>query len=255
MAGSEPKAVGTVRHALGGGARFEVRGPSNQSMLVNRDGCASGRRLRGVCLSSIVHRLGAAFSALESTGVVVVDDAFGASVAQHVKSDVIALYDANLFCPAGVGAAKVRRKEVRSDELLWVLPSVDGVDFELPRYLGIAELVRSLDVIGKDFSQRAFVHLNRLEVMLTHYPPGGFYVPHRDRVAGTSERLFTFVYFLNHQWTDDDGGQLRLLGPHAQTVAPIADRLILFHTPDVEHEVLVTRASRFAVTGWFGRRT
>jgi SM-20-related protein len=72
----------------------------------------------------------------------------------------------------------------------------------------------------------------------------------------------TAIYYANPGWRAEDGGALRLYvdgadGAAASTdvapvdVAPLLDRLLVFLSERVEHEVLPTRAPRWAVTAWF----
>ena len=49
-----------------------------------------------------------------------------------------------------------------------------------------------------------------------------------------------------------DGGCLRMyVGGETKDVEPLGDRLLLFWSAHVDHEVLVSHNSRFAVTMWF----
>jgi SM-20-related protein len=78
----------------------------------------------------------------------------------------------------------------------------------------------------------------------------------------------TAIYYVNPGWRPEDGGALRL---HAQgtdgadatdaatsaeavDLAPLLDRLIVFLSERVEHEVLPTKSTRWAVTAWFRPR-
>lgn len=85
----------------------------------------------------------------------------------------------------------------------------------------------------------------------------------RDALRGaplpTRNRRITAVYYLNEDWSQADGGALRIYAdkwtPDAAPVdvAPKLDRLVLFRST-LQHEVLVTRRLRLALTQWwYGR--
>ena len=65
----------------------------------------------------------------------------------------------------------------------------------------------------------------------------------------------TAIYYANSTWSPEVGGLLRLhvsAGPI--DVAPMLDRLFVFLSERVEHEVLPARAPRCAITAWFRPR-
>lgn len=73
-----------------------------------------------------------------------------------------------------------------------------------------------------------------------------------------TRRRFTILYYLNSDWKPQHGGQLRLFLPsNASTkreqffdVEPIGDRLVIFDSERVEHEVMPSHVPRRAVTIW-----
>jgi hypothetical protein len=105
-------------------------------------------------------------------------------------------------------------------------------------------------------------------------PGGGArYVRHLDAFkadGGGSTRRMTAIYYVNPAWREEDGGHLRLYlgrpdaasssrcvdssssvaGDRYWDVAPLGDRLLVFHSEHVEHEVLPSFAHRYAITMW-----
>ena len=75
------------------------------------------------------------------------------------------------------------------------------------------------------------------------------------------QRCLTCVYYLNADWQPRDGGALRVFveGDAAATgppqphwdIAPTLDKLVVFRSTDVPHEVLPTFADRMALTVWY----
>eukprot|EP00978_Attheya_sp_CCMP212_P039876 scaffold211689_cov55-Attheya_sp.AAC.1 len=83
--------------------------------------------------------------------------------------------------------------------------------------------------------------------------------PHEDpsKNSQTPQRLVTAIYYVTeHDWNVDlDGGCLRLFHgtnqDKVQDVCPYADRLVVFRSDVVEHEVLASlRRDRLAITVW-----
>lgn len=149
------------------------------------------------------------------------------------------------FKQAGIGALNDFRveKSIRSDEIFWL------------------ERHRDQD-LGGFFSlvDEAIAHLNRLcflsisgsEFHLAHYPPGSFYKRHLDQFDSRSNRLISMVCYLNEDWQPEHGGELRLHASDGayQDVAPLPGRMILFKSDAVPHEVLLSKAHRYSITGW-----
>lgn len=81
---------------------------------------------------------------------------------------------------------------------------------------------------------------------------GSAYVRHRDRSPSSPHRTVTVLCYLNPDWTQKDGGQLRLFGPGGGSVDvdPLGGRVVVFES-GMEHEVLPAHARRFAITVWF----
>jgi SM-20-related protein len=66
----------------------------------------------------------------------------------------------------------------------------------------------------------------------------------------------TAIYYANPAWEPNDGGALRLHGEDGPVdVAPLLDRLLVFLSERVEHEVMPARSARWAVTAWFRARS
>eukprot|EP00238_Polyblepharides_amylifera_P006459 CAMPEP_0196585248 /NCGR_PEP_ID=MMETSP1081-20130531/49990_1 /TAXON_ID=36882 /ORGANISM="Pyramimonas amylifera, Strain CCMP720" /LENGTH=347 /DNA_ID=CAMNT_0041906731 /DNA_START=71 /DNA_END=1110 /DNA_ORIENTATION=+ len=115
-----------------------------------------------------------------------------------------------------------------------------------------------------------------VRAMATHYPGGGSgYIAHFDNDGAddhTANRAITFVLYANPDWEEEHGGLLRCRVPiHDQPLAshpqeqdrqnesysfrtvdvePRAGTLIAFDSRSIQHEVLPSYVSRFALTMW-----
>jgi SM-20-related protein len=141
-------------------------------------------------------------------------------------------------------AAQVRggfHPELRGDELCWL--------DRHPATPALAKIVDNFAALAAELNRSAYLGLRRFEVQVARYAAGTAYAPHRDAFAGvTRSRVVTALYYLNVGWTATDGGVLCAGG---QDIDPIADRLVVFLSEKVEHEVRPANALRYAVTAWY----
>ena len=92
--------------------------------------------------------------------------------------------------------------------------------------------------------------------MLSVYPGGGArFQAHVDN-EGSDLRVLTAVYYLNDDWPDDGGGALRLYRPGGPRsafldVKPALDKLVIFWSRLVEHEVRPAFRDRWALSMWY----
>lgn len=159
-------------------------------------------------------------------------------------------YQQRQFKKAGIGHLRDFRQDdqVRGDSILWIEPEQfqEVQTYFLPP---INQFVTYLN-------QRCFLSLQGYEMHYAVYPEGSFYTRHLDQLSDNSNRILTFICYLNQNWTSDDGGALRIylnssLGDETFIdVLPEAGRLVCFKSNLLEHEVLPTKRERFSLTGW-----
>jgi SM-20-related protein len=183
------------------------------------------------------------------------DGFLGRSGALEVHAALEAMAAAGGLHPAGLGRGAARRMDeaYRSDMIAWIV--ADGVPPGLGALLSAFAALR--DALNRD----AYLGVDRMEVQVARYPGGGAaYGRHRDAFPGPvgapSNRRVTAIYYANPRWQAEDGGVLRLHADDgAVDLAPRLDRLLVFLSERVEHEVLPTRAARWAVTAWLRARS
>jgi SM-20-related protein len=204
--------------------------------------------------------------ALGAHGWFLRDDLLGRPVAMGVRDAIEALAEAGRLRPAGLGREAARRLDeaVRSDVITWVTPD------DAPELGPLWNTFLALrDALNRD----AYLGLYQMEAQAACYPAGAAgYRRHRDAFAATPgarpNRRVTAIYYANPGWRPEDGGALRLYRERGDgtdaagrptdaepvDVAPLLDRLLVFLSERIEHEVLPTRAPRWAVTAWFRPR-
>lgn len=149
------------------------------------------------------------------------------------------------FKKAGIGKnADLRINEaIRGDYILWL--DKNTAPSEALVYLNrLNELIQHLN-------QSLFLSLKDYEIHMTVYPVGTYYKRHLDQFKKDDKRKLSVICYLNEEWKEEQGGQLRIYTEGAsQDVLPIAGRLVCFRSDVLEHEVLPATRERLSLTGW-----
>ncbi len=184
--------------------------------------------------------------ALGTKGFFVRDAFLGQERARAIHAEAKAHAQAGGLKPAGIrrGADRTEDTSVRGDFIGWVLPEAGTA---------LGSLWEAFSELGEALSAGAYLGLGRFDLQLAHYPSGGArYVRHLDAFPGQSNRRLTAIYYANPDWQPDHGGMLRLyLEDGTLDVAPTLDRLVVFLSERLEHEVLPAHAPRLALTAWY----
>ncbi len=146
---------------------------------------------------------------------------------------------------AGIGQQSDFRinESIRGDYIRWV--DKDNAALPLKIYMErITELMRFIN-------RSLFLSLKDIELHTTVYPAGAYYKRHLDQFKPGDHRKLSVICYLNKDWTEDLGGQLRMyLKSGTVDVLPAAGRLVCFRSDMIEHEVLPSKKERLSVTGW-----
>ena len=159
--------------------------------------------------------------------------------------------------PAQMGTAgdgeRFSNESLRGDRIAW-LPEIfpaAPVGFD-PNSMLLQAMHRFMAAINDhtDF------HIKRVSTMLAMYPgEGERYVKHLDNVADDPEgRIITICLYLNENYSKEHGGEIVLYdrsgSNEALRVEPLFNRVVMFDSRKVPHEVLECRAQRWALTFW-----
>ena len=117
----------------------------------------------------------------------------------------------------------------------------------------------ALENLRQTINRQLFLGLFEFEGHLALYPPGSYYRRHLDRFRGTEQRVLTAILYLNQDWHERDGGQLRLYTDptdekNFEEILPLAGHLVIFLSALFPHEVMQARRDRLSITGWFKLR-
>lgn len=150
---------------------------------------------------------------------------------------------------AGIGSGQDYQldRSIRGDLIYWISPEEAAAATQV--YL---EKLREL---MQYINRSLFLSLKDAEIHHTVYPPGTFYKRHLDQFRHDDHRKLSIICYLNDDWQETDGGQLRLYLPEdgqekIVDVLPEGGLLACFRSDLIEHEVLPATRHRYSVTGW-----
>lgn len=149
------------------------------------------------------------------------------------------------FKKAGIGKNQDKQinEAIRGDYIQWIDPN--NAEPPLLTYLG--KLKQMIAFVN----QSLFLSLKDCEVHQTIYPIGSFYKRHLDQFKKDDHRKLSVICYLNKDWKEADGGQLRMfIGHESKDILPVAGRLVCFRSDLLEHEVLPATRERLSLTGW-----
>ena len=149
------------------------------------------------------------------------------------------------FKKAGIGKNQDKQinEAIRGDYIQWIDPN--NAEPPLLTYLG--KLKQMIAFVN----QSLFLSLKDCEVHQTIYPIGSFYKRHLDQFKKDDHRKLSVICYLNKDWKEGDGGQLRMfIGHESKDILPLAGRLVCFRSDLLEHEVLPATRERLSLTGW-----
>ena len=152
---------------------------------------------------------------------------------------------------AKTGVEKKETQSVRGDFIRWI-------EFSKANSAEMVNL-KAMSDLQQAINQAFFLGLFELESHFAIYPPGSGYQKHLDQFIGNEERKVSCILYLNDNWNNEDGGQLRMyLDKNDATkffdIIPQAGTLVVFLSSEFLHEVLPAKRERISITGWFRTR-
>ncbi|MEO7989654.1 MAG: 2OG-Fe(II) oxygenase [Chryseolinea sp.] len=151
----------------------------------------------------------------------------------------------NQFKKAGIGKHQDLQinEAIRGDYIHWL----DKTTAPAPAKIYLDRLNHLVQFIN----QSLFLSLKDYEVHMTIYPAGSYYKRHLDQFKKDDHRKLSVICYLNNDWKDEQGGQLRMYLPQKSIdILPLSGRLVCFRSDQIEHEVLPATQDRLSLTGW-----
>lgn len=150
--------------------------------------------------------------------------------------------------PAKIGSSQQehRNTEIRTDWTYWL---------ESERDISLRAFFEQIEILKHFLARELFLSVHDFECHLAEYPPGAFYKIHKDQFDGSGNRMISFILYLNEDWHKEDGGQLRIYQNHETIdIDPVMNRVVVFRSDTILHEVLPAKRTRRSVTGWFMKK-
>ena len=157
-------------------------------------------------------------------------------------------FENQLFKSAGIGSQTnfQLNTAIRKDKILWLDTNNDN--------LAVAELqfCEQISNLIEYLNQTCYLGLKSYELHYSCYEVGDFYHRHLDQFKQNGSRKLSLICYLNENWNEKDGGQLRieLENDNLADIPPLAGRLVMFWADKIWHQVLPTQKIRQSLTGW-----
>lgn len=184
----------------------------------------------------------------------VIDQFFDLDEVESLRNSLMEKYEEDAFKKAAIGnrTNEVIEKAIRGDFILWLNEETAG-EAESIYFNKINSLVNYLN-------RTCFMGILTKEFHYAVYPEGTFYKRHLDTFQNDGRRKLSMVCYLNKEnWKPENGGELAIYldnnGKEEEvTIYPLAGRIVIFESQELEHEVKAVRVPRFSITGWLKTR-
>jgi SM-20-related protein len=126
------------------------------------------------------------------------------SLAQHLKENLAKLYADKQMLSAGTGNEKIvnHDKLVRGDVIYW-LDRRHNNQYE-------NDFFDLMDAFVLHLNSTCYTGITGYEFHYTLYEKGSFYKKHIDQFQQNGSRAYSMVMYLNADWKQNDGGELRI---------------------------------------------
>lgn len=183
-------------------------------------------------------------------GFHIIDDFLASVHYQSLRKKAEKMHQKGLFKSAKIGLKVTAQQNntIRTDEICWIDEESDDPAVQ-------AYLIQTNNV-ANIFNESLFLGLIEFETHFAAYQAGSFYKKHIDQFATTKTRKISCVYYLNNDWQEAFGGELKLYNKEEQlikNVFPEGNRFICFNS-ELLHEVCLTHQPRYSITGWMKTR-
>lgn len=182
---------------------------------------------------------------LADHGYAVIDQFLGQQEVEAILQVEELQSGSTAFKKAGIGNSKSLQiqEAIRGDYIQWLDKKSSPPS--------VLKYLNRLDELVKFLNQALFLSLKDFETHMTVYPAGSFYKRHLDQFKQDDHRKLSVICYLNKDWKEEHGGQLRMYLPdRSLDILPLAGRLVIFRSDQIEHEVLPATRLRLSITGW-----
>jgi len=185
-------------------------------------------------------------ASIVAKGYAIIDQLLSEEDLLKIKVRFEELQQEDEFQKAGIGKFShfTIDKTVRGDFIRWIDQSnTNAAVYSFFKYIN--ELIINLN-------STCYLGIKDYESHYAFYPKGKGYLIHRDRFKTNPHRIISFVFYLNENWQQGDGGELVLYNEEhgiIETITPKENRMAVFLSETL-HEVLNCNTERRSITGW-----
>ena len=181
-------------------------------------------------------------------GYVIIDNFLNSDEYRNILDHYFSLLPTNKFQYSKIGKDSTSQQDrtIRGDKICWLDPHEPTK--------ALHPFFQKLTEIQKITNENFYLGIKDFEALFAYYEPGSFYKKHSDQFHHDSSRQLTYVFYMNDNWQEGDGGELlvyNLADELVIKVAPTGNRLILFLPREFPHEVLQCSKERKSIVGWF----
>ncbi|MFM9910647.1 MAG: 2OG-Fe(II) oxygenase [Chitinophagaceae bacterium] len=167
------------------------------------------------------------------------------SLSKGLQENIKQLQKDQLMSAAGIGNEEVKdaSQKTRGDKIYWMDKQSDNI-FE-------KEFLKLVEDFIEHLNQTCYTGINAYEFHYAIYEEGSFYNRHRDQFKNNNNRKYSLINYLNEDWLEEDGGQLKVYQEKGtQCFLPHAQTAIFFKSDELEHEVTKANRERMSISGW-----
>ena len=181
--------------------------------------------------------------ALVHDGYVITEDALETELSRKLLH---LAQQENNYKEAGISSSDALHldKQRRRDKIVWL--DEDGG--------AISEFLLFTEGLREYLNRSLYLGLTYYEAHFAHYEQDDFYEKHLDAFKNSKNRVVTTVYYLNEEWSEDDGGELLIYDKEdnlLKKVLPKQNRLVVFMSEEFPHAVAPARRDRYSIAGWY----
>ncbi len=169
-------------------------------------------------------------------------------LSRGLHQNILQLQKENLMTAAGIGNEQVKdsNQKMRGDKIYWMDKKHDNIYEQ--------EFLKHIENFIERLNSTCYTCINGYEFHYAVYEEGSFYKRHKDQFKNDSDRKYSLINYLNHNWQEADGGQLLVYqNEEVQKILPQSQTAVFFKSDEMEHEVTKANRSRMSITGWLKR--
>lgn len=167
------------------------------------------------------------------------------TLANGLHQNILQLQQDEQMQHANIGNDKIKdnNQKIRSDKIYWMDKSHNNA-FE-NEFLQLAE--NFIEHLNSTY----YTGINAYEFHYAVYEEGTYYKRHKDQFKNNNSRKYSLINYLNHNWLEEDGGQLLVYqNDGVQKIQPQSQTAVFFNSSEMEHEVVLAHRQRMSITGW-----